>query len=64
MKLMYFTKELILYIYFGMNTKHIGFLIELGMITKRQGYCIKMTQLVKITIGLRFHRDPLLVITT
>ena len=31
LKLMHFTKELILYIYFGMNTKPIGFLMELGI---------------------------------
>ena len=71
---MHFTKELILYIYFGMNTKRIGFLIDLGIcinfwnkITKHQGYCTKkidMTQLVKITIGLRFQRDPFIVSTT
>ena len=56
-KYMNFTKELILYIYFGMNTKRIGFLMELGIytnfwnkFTKCQGYCIKkldMKQLVK-----------------
>ena len=46
LKLIHFTKELILYIYFGMNTKRIGFLMELGIcinfwnkITKYQGYC-------------------------
>ena len=73
---MHFTKELILYIHFGMNTKCMGFLMELGIcinfwdkITKRQGYCTKkkkidMTQLVKITIGLRFQRDPFIVSTT
>ena len=45
---MHFTKELILYIYFGMNTKRIGILMELGIyinfwdkITKCQGYCTK-----------------------
>ena len=68
---MHFTKELILYIYFGMNTKCIGFLMELSIcinffnkITKHQGYYITMTQLVKITIGLRFQRDPFVVSTT
>ena len=74
---MHFTKELILYIYFGMNTKRIGFLMELSIytnfwnkITKRQGYCTKkidmtqLTQLVKITIGLRFQRDPFIVSVT
>ena len=73
-KLMNFTKELILYVYFGMNTKRIGFLMELGIcinfwnkITKRQGYCtnkIDMTHVVKITIGLRYQRDPFVVSTT
>ena len=70
-KHIHFTKELILYIYFGMNTKHIGFLMELGIcinfwnkITKRQGYCTKMTHLVKITIGLRYQRDLFVVSTT
>ena len=74
LKLMHFTKELILYIYFGMNTKHIEFLMELSIytnfwnkITKHQGYCTKeidMTHLVKITIGLRYQRDPFIVSTT
>ena len=73
-KHMHFTKELILYIYFGMNTKHIRFSMELGIcinfwnkLTKHQGYCTKkidMTQLVKITIGLRYQRDPSIVSTT
>ena len=52
LKLMNFTKELILYIYFGMNTKC-------------QGYCTKkidMTHVVKITIGLRYQRDLFVVI--
>ena len=71
---MNFTKELILYIYFGMNTKRIGFSIELGIcinswnkITKHQGYCtnkIDMTHVVKITIGLRYQRDPFVISTT
>ena len=71
---MHFTKELILYIYFGMNTKRIGFLMELGICIKFgirlpniKAIALKkidMTQLVKITIGLRFQRDPLIVSTT
>ena len=50
-KLMNFTKEWILYICFVINTKC-------------QGYCTKkidMTHLVKITIGLRYQRDPFVV---
>ena len=47
-KLMNFTKELILYTCFVINTKHIGFLMKLGICinfwsknTKHQGYCTK-----------------------
>ena len=66
---MNFTKELILYICFVINTKHKGFLMKLGIYisifrvripnTKASALNkIDMTHLVKITIGVRYQRDP------
>ena len=65
---MNFTKELILYICFVINTKCKGFLMKLGIyinfrvrIPNAKAIAlnkIDMTHLVKITISLRYQRDP------
>ena len=67
-KLMNFTKELILYICFVINTKCKGFLMKLGIyiifrvrIPNAKAIAlnkIDMTHLVKITIDHRYQRDP------
>ena len=69
LKLMNFNKEFILYICFVINTELKGFLMKLDIYINFLGtripnakaialYKIDMTHLVKITIGLRYQKDP------
>ena len=68
LKVMNFTKKLILCNCIAINTKHKGFLMKLGIyinfrarIPNAKAIAIKeiiKTHLVKIAIGLRYQRDP------